>query len=561
MPSANINQYLEKIAGQRAFSKGMRLHSQNKVRALQKNELLINAIVEDEQQFNVTLSLINDKYEGRCECEVSEGFDFCQHCVAVALADNTQEQALERLRNGGAKDRVEAYISGLSEGDAKAMLLDLMTKQTDELNKWQIIADISAKKANSKDIYEIINTALPVREVWRKERVKTYFDLAIVKLNSVHDILPRLPAEHALEIAEYALKRYDKVMGKIKDDKGLSLKVEYLFVQWLIQSSEACAWPYERCVSFLKDLYLNLYSHFTLQPVLSRFFPSDAEKKKAIVQALLEWRESLQAEQAARLKQDLHQYFMLKSDWEALVALHKDSVSNLDQSIELLAYCIKAGQQKSASALLDTLKAENLSPSQRTELKKLELAIQGTTSPSKIKITQLWDIFESSLESADLASLLHLLNQVAPDKLSHYKQRAEALARLKVSEATSAFSNDKLVAVLISTGSWQAAYHEAMHCKLEPSLLHQLAQKAITDDLDTGIALYRQLIMHYPEKTTHKDYMTAINLLNELRDALLIHSQNADTAKKTFDFLVSELNFEFKQKRKFLALLSEYFGL
>lgn len=561
MPSDNINLYLEKVAGQRAFSKGMRLHEQKKVRALQRDQLLITAIVEDNTQYRVSLSLVNDKYEGQCECDVSEGFEFCQHCVAVALANDEQEQELERLRSGDAKDRIAAYVSSLDEDDAKAMLLELMTKQTDDLNKWQIIADISAKKANIKDICDIINTALPVREVWRKDRVKTYFDLAITKLNAVHDILPRLPAENAVEITEYALKRYDKVMNKIKDDKSQSLKVEYLFTQWLIQFSEACAWPIEQNVSFLKNLYLTHYANFTLRPVLSRFFTNDIEQKEAIVQSILEWRESLQADQALTLTEDLRHYFMLNSDWKSLISISEGTATEANQKLELLGYYIKAEQVESAKDLMDELQATTLSQTQITKLQKLELALQGATSPKEVQLKQLWDIFESNLEPADLQAFLNMLDHLEPEQVKNYQQKAENLAKMKLSEKASPFDNDKLVAVFMITNNWQAAYQVAMQSDLKPTLLHQLAQKAIAEDYDTGLNLYRKLIMHYPAKTTHEDYMTAINLLNELKEALLFTSKSPEKAKLAFDFLVSELNYEFKQKRKFLALLGKYYGL
>lgn len=561
MPFANIDLYLEKIAGQRAFSKGMRLHSQKKVRALKKNQLLITAIVEDDKQYKVALSLVNDKYEGQCECEVSEGFDFCQHCVAVALESNDQEQALERLRNGGAKDRIEAYLSSLHADDLKALLLELMTKQTDELNKWTIIADIAAGKASTRDICDIINVALPLREVWRKDRVKTYFDLAITKLNAVNDILPRLPAEDALKIAVYALKRYDKVMHKIKDDKSQSLKVEYLFVQWLIQYSEACAWPVEQCVLFLKSVYLNEYNHFSLQAILSRFFVTDTEKKQTIVGSILAWRQTLQADHAEIVTQDLRHYFTLNNDWEGLLSISKGDSEDPNQQLELLGYYIKADQVKNATDLLNKLKKAKLNQAQITLLKKRELALQGAASPKEIKVKQLWDIFQSNLESTDLQAFLHMLDQVEPDKLQAYKDLAETLAKSKVNDKASAYSHEQLVAVYMATDNWPMAYQEAMGIDLKPNLLHRLAKKAITHEQHIGIALYRKLIMHYPAKTTHEDYMTAINLLRELKESLESTAQSSEKAKATFDFLVSELNYEFKQKRKFLALLSEHFGL
>jgi hypothetical protein len=308
-------------------------------------------------------------------------------------------------------------------------------------------------------------------------------------------------------------------------------------------------------------VYLTHYANFTLSPVLSRFFANDTEQKEAIVQSILEWRESLQADQALTLTEDLGHFFMLNSDWKSLISISEGTATEANQKLELLGYYIKAEQVESAKGLMDELQATTLNPTQITKLQKLELRLQEATSPKEVQLKQLWDIFESNLEPADLQAFLNMLNHLEPEQVKNYQQQAENLAKMKLSDKASPLDDDKVVAVFMITNNWQAAYQVAMQSDLKPTLLHQLAQRAIAEDYDTGLNLYRKLIMHYPAKTTHKDYMTAINLLNELKEALLFTSKSPEKAKLAFDFLVSELNYEFKQKRKFLALLGKYYGL
>ncbi len=73
---------------------------------------------------------------------------------------------------------------------------------------------------------------------------------------------------------------------------------------------------------------------------------------------------------------------------------------------------------------------------------------------------------------------------------------------------------------------------------------------------ESGFIVYRRLIRTYPKNTDTQGYETAITLLKELKSALKSKKQH-----QAFEFLISELSFDFKQKRKFIALLQGQFGL
>jgi uncharacterized Zn finger protein len=64
------------------------------------------------------------------------------------------------------------------------------------------------------------------------------------------------------------------------------------------------------------------------------------------------------------------------------------------------------------------------------------------------------------------------------------------------------------------------------------------------------------LVRLYPKNTNTQGYETAIALLDELKAALKTKKQH-----QAFEFLISELSFDFKQKRKFIVLLQNHFGL
>ena len=167
-----------------------------------------------------------------------------------------------------------------------------------------------------------------------------------------------------------------------------------------------------------------------------------------------------------------------------------------------------------------------------------------------------WSAYQRSLEAKDFQAVLSLLtksDQKNAADLQHWFEKAQALLIEQLQETD---NQDPLFELYLACDKGDIAINEAQDVNLSNPLLHKIAKLGITMQPDLGFALYRRLIRTYPTNTDSQGYETAIVLLKELKAALKSKKQH-----QAFEFLISELSFDFKQKRKFIALLQGQFGL
>ena len=72
-----------------------------------------SAVVHDSQPHTVRSHRSHRVVEGECDCEVSDGIEFCQHCVAVALHLQELQTAAKSVDARGAMRRIRSFLSGL----------------------------------------------------------------------------------------------------------------------------------------------------------------------------------------------------------------------------------------------------------------------------------------------------------------------------------------------------------------------------------------------------------------------------------------------------------------
>ncbi len=77
--------HLIKLAGKAAFNRGMNYFKAGNVLSIKQKANRISADVDGTEIYRVTLRWTHNQFDGACDCPASEGFDFCKHCVAVAL--------------------------------------------------------------------------------------------------------------------------------------------------------------------------------------------------------------------------------------------------------------------------------------------------------------------------------------------------------------------------------------------------------------------------------------------------------------------------------------------
>jgi uncharacterized Zn finger protein len=575
MPDSNPILQLQKLAGRRTFDKGEMLYFQEAVHRFTRNQLIVTAIVQEIQEFTVKLSIVEGQYEGSCNCSDSEGFDFCKHCVAVALTDISREAELEVLQEGDEIQRITGYIEGMSEAEAKATLLKQITSDIDKTEQWVLFADVRNGKINKKALIDIINKALPLREVWRQNRVKTYFETAIEKFNRLISILHKLPTDPAFELTQTALLRYNKALGKIKDDKGYRLKVEVTLVQAFATFTSELNWTPQRKVSFLMSLYHQPFSNFSLPSIYKRFVQKYPELIELFIEKLVNLECQFEQTETSSIQidkivddthvlilTDLALYYAesgpevsTENKLKLIECKHK-LATNLTEYIELAELCVSLGRKDIARKYIAEIESHTLNYRQESKLLTLSANTQEQVEDIDASLDLHWSAYERSLEVNDFHAVLNLLeasdNKSEAD-VQHWFEKAQALLIGRLEDTD---NQDTLFELYLACDKKDIAIAEAQNVILSNPLLHKISKLGIEMLPDLGFVLYRRLIRTYPKNTDTQGYETAITLLKELKSALKSKKQH-----QSFDFLISELIFDFKQKRKFIALLQGQFGL
>lgn len=575
MPDSSPILQLQKLAGRRTFDKGEMLYFQEAVHRFTKNQLIITAIVQEIQEFTVKLSIVEGEYEGSCNCSDSEGFDFCKHCVAVALTDISREAELEVLQEGDEIQRITGYIESMSEAEAKAILLKQITNDIDQTEQWVLFADVSNGKINKKALTDIINKALPLREVWRQNRVKTYFETAIERFNRLISILHKLPTDPAFELIQTALLRYNKALTKIKDDKGYRLKVEITLMQAFATFVGELNWTPQRKVSFLLSLYHQPFSNFSLPSIYKKFVKNQPELVTLFIEKLVNLESQYEQKDSLTIQIDktldeTHELILndlalfyaeggtgaSNENQIKLIACKHKLATNVNEYIELAELCVALGRKDEARKYITEIENHKLNYRQESKLLALSANTQEQLDDIDSALELHWSAYQRSLEAKDFQAVLSLLktsdrkNEV---DVQYWFEKAQALLIEQLQETD---MQDPLFELYLACGKSDIAINEAQDVNLSNELLHQIAKLGITIQPDLGFALYRRLIRTYPKNTDSQGYETAITLLKELKSALKSKKQH-----QAFDFLISELSFDFKQKRKFIALLQRQFGL
>lgn len=104
------NDLLIRLAGKPAYNRGMDYFTGGHVLELKHKGNMITADVEGTEIYRVTLKWTPGQLDGACDCPASEGFDFCKHCVAVALTLRETQAEQEKLVQGGTESRIKAYL-------------------------------------------------------------------------------------------------------------------------------------------------------------------------------------------------------------------------------------------------------------------------------------------------------------------------------------------------------------------------------------------------------------------------------------------------------------------
>lgn len=590
---------IERLAGPATFERGMALYNDHAILSYQKNRQTIKASVQSASSpgvkaYQVVLTIKASSYDGGCDCPASEGFDFCKHCVAVALQHADKLAQLEAAQGGSALERIQALLEDMDENQAKAALLALIAQDESSILMWRLRADIrqefgvfdaanscyvsvteqtikQTKRSVITELKGIINKALPLRDVWQYNKVRAYFEQAQEKLSLVIELLTHLPPEQAHALAWQMLKRYDKIFERVDDSGGFRYELANNMLVAFANSVQRLTWSTTTKAQYLLSLYETELEITEFTDIPQRFIaPHDSALSEAFYLLLEEnitaLNEGMNSNLTTRIKiQDLCAYYAEQSAFIKAIALCQPIAQSSEDYLQLAKWAIAAGDASLALAFVQQTQAADIYQKLTTECLALEVQIARLDNDPAGAIQLQWQTYTHSLLLDDFIQLNVLIANT--DKA---KWQAKAIAfwddllataPTQRAEPYRLVTAEPLVELCLYLGLIERAVALVQEYPTDREVLYQVATMSVKYAPEHTFELYRRLILIWIKSAKSTDYKTIINLLLELQSLIsqLPMPSPQNNAEQALDFFINEIAYEFSQKRQLQSMIKRHF--
>lgn len=562
----------QRLAGQNAFEKGVQLYKSNQIQNLQFSNQSVKAQVQGTHLYQVELTRVGESFDGGCTCPASEGFDFCKHCVATLLEYSDRLEDFEKMRQGPPAVRIQAHIEQLSEDQAKSVLLDMIKQTPELLEHWLLIADVSSGKLQPKDLKKHFTKALPLRDIWRHDKVRSYFEKAHQTLTNLFNVIELISAQQRFDLCEFTLQRYDKILERVDDSGGYRLSVFTLLERQLALSFQSLTWSNAEKSDYLVGLYNASYNHLTFESIPKKFISADDHqlrdaffaKLKILVDRKIAVSENIKTSETIVLKQmtkQLIDYYRLNEQYKLALYYSTQIATHLDEYFEIITLAISACEYDIAHEYVMIAQNQSRMLEDKIKADKLALSVALKTEQSEQALQYAWAIFAATLKLEDYKHLCTLTLTLSGD-IESLQVRAERalLDQLKMlgnKKHTSLIMRavESLVEFYLYSEQIDKALSLAKQYELAPDTMQEVAFASLPTRPKASFNLYRQLSLLFPQLGAHKDYVSCIELLKELDSGL----QHDDMMSEKFNHLLAELADIFRHKEAFIALLNTAF--
>jgi uncharacterized Zn finger protein len=208
---------LIKLAGARAFARGLYFFEEGQVGNVEATESMATAVVGGEQRREVRLRYSHRQIEGYCDCPASDGIDFCEHCVAVALLLQERRMQPKPYSKKRAMTAIRRHLSTLS---AEALLREFLAiidndraVRDDLLQK----AQFASGALSYADLRKMIEDTAPQEEITDFREVRAYLERFDTVLHRIAEHVGQLDTLVLLRAIEYAIKQLNVELAAVND--------------------------------------------------------------------------------------------------------------------------------------------------------------------------------------------------------------------------------------------------------------------------------------------------------------------------------------------------------
>ncbi len=564
------DEQLIKLAGKAAFTRGKNYHLEDRVISLQINNGNITACVEGNYNYEVHLTHRKNRLEGGCECPASEGFDFCKHCVATAMAYRKVLLEQNELKNGDSTQRIEAYLNTLHQEELVNHLLRLITSDSSQEYQWSIKADIALNKFDENEIKKRITKAIPYnRHYYRYNQVQGFFNQIDPIVELLESQLENLHPEKALKLVDYALQRLDKALETIDDSGGYRFDIIAPLIDMHRNSLLRTNWSTKKLVNYL--VKLNSLPYTELYPDIPYCFEDILQKEGMdLIFACFqdEW-DKLPNLSIKQNRDDLTIYYRLEyilserakenNDWQELINILKKTAITQHEILNLFNICMDNNDLSQAEFWLQKAKkSDNEFPnsnSRKTQQAEVKLLSKKSEYAKAVELQ--FEIFIESLQLDDYKSLISLASQAGKEK--EYRANTVLYLQSKLDEQQSFLFGRNHTDTLAKIYLYEKKFYEALELAKKHHTTDSVSlsiARSFLDKPNIAIPLFQQLADHNIQRGNNSSYRYAIELLLECYTVLKNQDHN-----QLFEDTLNTLLQKYKAKRNFVKFAKEAFKI
>ena len=559
------NDYLIRLAGKPAFNRGIDYFKGGHVLELKQKGSRITAEVEGSEIYLVTLKWTSSQLDGACDCPASEGFDFCKHCVAVALTLREAQAEQNKLAQGGTENRIKAFLLKQNREKLADWLLELIETDRTLLQQWSMRADRDLGVLDVKALKKRITAAIPYnRNLYRYKQVRNYFAQVEIVMDQLCEMAEQLPAEDTLKLVDYALQRICRALETIDDSGGFRFGAIDALHMAHINACTRLDWPKKKITSYLLDLLFGEQQDFYPE-IPSSYADALGDSGMALFNDSLQakWDALPPLKQGAgydekwpylQLQHMLEQQATLSNDSQAIIRLRQKTATDLYGYQDLAERCLEIGDNEAVETWLEKCRqSSERDHHHRTE--RIQINLSRAKKLWSEALEQQWTLYTKSLDLKDYRTVLELA-KTAGDKHDWHQKTIQFLNKQPQTKNRPHWASsrtDNLLEIYLHHKAFEDALALVTKEQANPALLLTLAWN-ISNQPEKAFPLFQRVIESQISQTNNNAYHDAIKILREMAEKMQTRQH-----KQQMIELLDQLRQKFRAKRNFIKWLNEAF--
>ena len=228
LAAALTRSMLKRRAWGRSFERGEAYFLDDRVENLFEEDGVIAARVQGTDEYHVELQADTGVFGYSCDCPVGDEGRFCKHCVAVGLkwmARHKDTRPVKKTDPGPIAEPttrdIREYLEARDKNRLVELLMDQIQRDNDLHERFLMLA--AKNRGGAPDVAYLrkaITRATRTHGYVHWRRTRDYVRRAGIVVDTIKDVLADGHAVAAVELAEHALRRIEKALGRVDDSDG-----------------------------------------------------------------------------------------------------------------------------------------------------------------------------------------------------------------------------------------------------------------------------------------------------------------------------------------------------